>query len=222
MHATSRGNLRPDPESDAVLAIFFSISNDAPPTSPTPRCSTGIIYLQDESAENRRLLHRSGALLDHLQLIPVADEVSIFRQLAQLFVTWNPDILVGYEIEMLSWGYVLQRGTKLGIPIYEWLSRVPAKSQQASDKIINPPEDIIEGGYIVEKNSDISIVGRIVLNLWRLLRVEVSPLLCRNDRLAIHGLVLPSRARLLFRATRLKTWPSTFCTGGFQTIRSNR
>lgn len=71
---------------------------------------------------------------------------------------------------MLSWGYLLQRASFLGIPIYNCLSRVPTAN---GDKGFPNQDDIVEGGYIVEKNSDIAVVGRIVLNLWRILRSEV-------------------------------------------------
>ena len=74
------------------------------------------------------------------------------------------------QIEMLSWGYLLQRGTVLGIHVQNQLSRIPGGFPDRHGGI---PEDIIEGGYMVEKNSDITIGGRIVLNLWRILRVEV-------------------------------------------------
>lgn len=71
---------------------------------------------------------------------------------------------------MVSWGYLLQRGTILGINVNNQLSRIPGAFP---DRPAGIPEDIIEGGYMVEKNSDITIGGRIVLNLWRILRVEV-------------------------------------------------
>jgi len=72
---------------------------------------------------------------------------------------------------MLSWGFLLQRGASLGLAINNLLCRIPGVIERAHN-----PEDHIEGGYMTEKNSDIAILGRIVLNLWRLLRVEVSPI----------------------------------------------
>ena len=69
---------------------------------------------------------------------------------------------------MLSWGFLLERGTLLGLAMNNLLSRVPSVVERTYNT-----EDVIEGGYMVEKNSDIAILGRIVLNLWRLLRVEV-------------------------------------------------
>lgn len=71
---------------------------------------------------------------------------------------------------MVSWGYLLQRSKFLGIPLHNLLSRIP---ETVPDRPVANPEDVIEGGYMVEKNSDINIPGRIILNLWRILRVEV-------------------------------------------------
>lgn len=72
------------------------------------------------------------------------------------------------KIEMLSWGYLLHRASYLGCSITDQLSRVHVGCDAPKLQ-----QDIIEGGYMVEKNSDVSILGRIVLNLWRLLRSEV-------------------------------------------------
>ena len=40
---------------------------------------------------------------------------------------WDPDVLVGYEIQMLSWGYILKRASKLDIKLCPRLSRLPGE-----------------------------------------------------------------------------------------------
>ena len=175
LHLASRGSLRPDPEFDSVLAVFYSITHDAPPqASQRPLSVTGIIVVSDPC---EGLLKKTGVLIDGLQVVEVADEAALFRQLSRLVAEWNPDILVGYEIEMLSWGYLLQRGSKMGWPVQEWLSRLRTTGGRPERPTLPESGDIIEGGYMVEKNSDIAVPGRIVLNLWRLLRAEV---ICQN------------------------------------------
>ena len=59
---------------------------------------------------------------------------------------------------------------QIGFPIYDLLSRVPGTTSERKISSGDPTE---YNGYTSEKNSDIAIVGRIVLNLWRLLRGEV-------------------------------------------------
>jgi hypothetical protein len=71
------------------------------------------------------------------------------------------------QIEMLSWGYLLQRGTVLGIHVQNQLFWIPRGFPERHGGI---PEDINEGGYMVDKNSYITIGGRIVLNLWQIIR----------------------------------------------------
>lgn len=167
LHLSSREHLRPDPEFDPVLALFYSITHDAPPVSTSgPLFVTGVIVIGEKD-----LLNKSGVVLEDLHVELVPDELSLFRRLSLLVADWNPDLLVGYEIEMLSWGYLLQRGKKMGWPVHDWLSRIPNGRPERT--ALPESGDIIEGGYIVEKNSDIAVPGRIVLNLWRLLRVEV-------------------------------------------------
>lgn len=42
---------------------------------------------------------------------------------------FDPDILVGYEVQMHSWGYLLQRAAVLGVDLCQQLSRVPGTSR---------------------------------------------------------------------------------------------
>lgn len=42
---------------------------------------------------------------------------------------FDPDILVGYEIQMRSWGYLLQRAAVLGADLCQQLSRVPGTAR---------------------------------------------------------------------------------------------
>lgn len=38
---------------------------------------------------------------------------------------YDPDILLGYEIQMHSWGYLLQRAAALSVDLCQMISRVP-------------------------------------------------------------------------------------------------
>ncbi|XP_059350922.1 DNA polymerase zeta catalytic subunit-like isoform X2 [Daphnia carinata] len=173
LHIETRQSLRPDPEFDAVIALFYTVTNDVPLHSPTPDMVTGVIVIDPEktpeSNQKSKFFRRSGIV--NVEFLSVGSEAALFEQLRELVSFWDPDIVVGYEIEMLSWGYLLQRGKFLGINVQNQLSRIPGAFPERPTGVL---EDIIEGGYMVEKNSDITIGGRIVLNLWRILRVEVA------------------------------------------------
>lgn len=79
---------------------------------------------------------------------------------------WDPDILLGFEVQMLSWGFLLQRATALGIDLAPQLSRVQDSSATARF-------DAQSDQWGARHTSEISITGRIVLNVWRLMRHEV-------------------------------------------------
>lgn len=67
---------------------------------------------------------------------------------------WNPDIIAGYEIEMASWGYLIERGYVLNLNLLKELSRIPNERLRNEDEL--------------------KITGRIVLDFWRLLRHEIA------------------------------------------------
>ncbi|XP_060083937.1 uncharacterized protein LOC132563202 [Ylistrum balloti] len=271
LHAETRGDLRPDPEVDAIKAVFYSISNDVNPAkgktqvtgviivdlvsadaemalkerqkkrndsqtpsplsipsgsnlarsrspqpcssrlrspkastsrsksplssssqspqpstskcrSPSPKPSTlrgrrakakGAVTpppRRYDSTEDipSTFLQRSGIALDDLQVTYVRDEEELYHVfLEDPIAKWDPDILVGYEIQNFSWGYLLQRASHLSIPLCSKLSRVP---EEKTGSHFSATKD----EYGADHMSEIHIVGRIVLNLWRLLRHEIT------------------------------------------------
>jgi DNA polymerase zeta len=50
----------------------------------------------------------------------------------------DPEILVGYEVQMSSWGYLIERAAKLGFNLAPKLSRMPGKER---DSKMNEEED---------------------------------------------------------------------------------
>lgn len=98
LHIKTREALRPDPEFDAVIALFYTITNDVPIESTTPEILTGVIVVDPEagSKQDRKSFKRAGIV--GLDVVSVSSEVGLFQQFVQLVGTWNPDILVGYEV----------------------------------------------------------------------------------------------------------------------------
>lgn len=93
----------------------------------------------------------------------VSSEEDLLNSLITLIRHCDPDILVGWEIESLSWGYVLQRASCIGFNNFMWkISRIsnitPISKEQISDK---------------ENLSDAKIPGRIILDVWRIMRHEI-------------------------------------------------
>lgn len=96
----------------------------------------------------------------------VSSEGDLLNSLIILIRHCDPDILVGWEIECLSWGYVIHRASRIGIKNFMWqISRIsnitPTSKAQTSDD---------------ENFTDVKIPGRIVLDAWRIMRPEMGKL----------------------------------------------
>uniref|UniRef100_A0A8C0MB37 DNA polymerase zeta catalytic subunit n=1 Tax=Canis lupus familiaris TaxID=9615 RepID=A0A8C0MB37_CANLF len=172
LHARTRRDLEPDPEFDPICALFYCISSDTPLPDTDKTELTGVIVIDKDktvSSQDIRyqtpLLIRSG--ITGLEVTYAPDEKALFQEIADIIKRYDPDILLGYEIQMHSWGYLLQRAAALSVDLGQMISRVP------DDKIENrfaPERD----DYGSETMSEINIVGRITLNLWRIMRNEVA------------------------------------------------
>ncbi|XP_016072971.1 PREDICTED: DNA polymerase zeta catalytic subunit isoform X1 [Miniopterus natalensis] len=172
LHARTRRDLEPDPEFDPICALFYCISSDTPLPNTDKTELTGVIVIDKDktvSSQDIRfqtpLLIRSG--ITRLEVTYAADEKALFQEIADIIKRYDPDILLGYEIQMHSWGYLLQRAAALSVNLCQMISRVP--------------DDKIENRFAAERDdygsdtmSEINIVGRITLNLWRIMRNEVA------------------------------------------------
>lgn len=89
------------------------------------------------------------------------NEEALLNSLVNLITRVDPEILIGWELETLSWGYVFQRASSLGMNLYKRISRIPA----TQGKWEAQPRDI-------ETLAEVKLPGRIVLDIWRLMRHE--------------------------------------------------
>lgn len=112
----------------------------------------------------RPLLSRSG-VTDH-EVQYVAEEKDLFFALIKIIRKWDPDILIGYEVQMFSWGFLLERALTFEIDFCTWLSRVKGSSSASN-------MDAEKDRWGAAHTSEIKIAGRIILNVWRLMRHEV-------------------------------------------------
>ncbi|XP_015992480.2 DNA polymerase zeta catalytic subunit isoform X1 [Rousettus aegyptiacus] len=172
LHARTRRDLEPDPEFDPICALFYCISSDTPLPDTDKTELTGVIVIdKDKTVSNQDtryqtpLLIRSG--ITRLEVTYAADEKALFQEITDIIKRYDPDILLGYEIQMHSWGYLLQRAAALSVDLCHMISRVP--------------DDKTENRFAAERDeygsdtmSEINIVGRITLNLWRIMRNEVA------------------------------------------------
>ncbi|KAM8952408.1 DNA polymerase zeta catalytic subunit isoform 2-T2 [Pelodytes ibericus] len=200
LHARTRRDLEPDPEFDPICALFYCFSADSRLPSTDKKEITGAIVIRQENTtnEDRRrsapLLTRSG--ISGFEVTNAVDEKELFEKLLHLVRRYDPDILVGYEVQMRSWGYLLQRASALNVDLCQKMSRIPDDNKEnrfTSDK----------DEYGADTMSEINIVGRIVLNAWRMMRSEVALTNYSFENVAFH--ILHQRFPL-FSLRTLSDW----------------
>ena len=192
LHVRTRASLRPDPEFDPVLAIFYFIHNDwllpsggggdrshdnntelgiiavdvdnagfrqslvgkpspvkpkgskgersqgkGPAShpkqkSPSPLKSPTLSPLAGGSTSSspqlriKRFLDGCG-LATEIKVTYVSSELELIEKLVQLVGRVDPDFLIGYEVTMASWGYLIERAATLNINLTNELSRIPSE-----------------------------------------------------------------------------------------------
>nr|XP_015209617.1 PREDICTED: LOW QUALITY PROTEIN: DNA polymerase zeta catalytic subunit [Lepisosteus oculatus] len=201
LHARTRRDLEPDPEFDPICALFYCITSDAllPGTDKTEL--TGAIVVDKDysscgpgSESTAPLLVRSG--ITGLQVTYTTDEKELFQAVIDTIRRYDPDILLGYEVQMRSWGYLLQRASALGVDLCQQLSRVPG---DAKENRFSAESD----EYGADTMTEINIIGRITLNVWRMMKTEVTLNNYSFENVAFH--VLHQRFPL-FSPRTLSEW----------------
>lgn len=145
---------------DIYTTCPFFFKGQASTSMQTPQHSiSGKTPFQD-------CLLRDAGISKELNIITEQQETDAINRVMKLVRDWDPDILLGFEVQMLSWGYLMQRASTLGIDLASQLSRVQDSSGTAR---FDAEKDQWGARYM----SEISITGRIVLNVWRLMKHEV-------------------------------------------------
>lgn len=156
VHTSVRGDLNPDPALDAIEAIFLTVTNDSPSDHFLPKNLTEILVVDDMTPPK---------YLDRCifqKVTYVSNEKEIIERVIELVKQHDPDIMCGYEIEMNSWGYFLERAQLLDFEIVKEVSRITEKFRQKRFRGEN------------EKDFEGRILGRIMFNVWRLFRHELA------------------------------------------------
>ncbi|OEL29890.1 DNA polymerase zeta catalytic subunit [Dichanthelium oligosanthes] len=176
----SRGELRPDPRFDAINAVSLAIEDDADNTVEVH------VFIRDNSGKSRSRRNLDGIAGCNVDVFP--EERDLLNNLISTVCSIDPDILVGWEIQLGSLGFLAERAAYLGIGLLKRISRTPphevnhppkvpvddssqvlAEATSADDVI----DDVSENDWSHTHASGIHVGGRIVLNLWRLMRAEV-------------------------------------------------
>lgn len=161
VHVNTRDDFFPNPNEDEITGIFWAFQSaysDEWNDETALKC--GAIFVCDSADEKRKL--KTACKFD---TEICSSELDLIKTLVDVVKLYDPDILSGYEVSSSSWGYVIERGKKK----YEYdLCGMLARIQITNKNIIG------ENPWALNHTSAITITGRHMFNIWRILRNEVS------------------------------------------------
>lgn len=179
--ANSNGPLRADPRVCPVEAIYYCVRDDfeireAGNDQHTDKM--GILCLQRGTV---------GEFPQAAQYAPNAaktyfnSELELLNAFRDLVVQIDPDLVMGYECQQNSLGYVFERSIHLGIPKY-----IPSFGRADGD--LGNQFDVTGDSWGGQHASGISMVGRVVFNVWRIMRSELALQSYSFENIAFHVL----------------------------------
>ncbi|XP_021772931.1 DNA polymerase zeta catalytic subunit-like [Chenopodium quinoa] len=183
MEVRIQGDLRPDPRHDSINIIVIAVQNDSSP-------SVDIYALLHGSTEGcgRNLDGISGC-----RMLVYPEERDLLDKFISITCSIDPDILIGWDIQGNSLGFLAERASHLGLSLINKISRTPAERKAvnrdldtsdkgtaaavSADSLMS--DTVLDDNTIIEDEwgrthaSGVHVTGRIVLNVWRLVRSEV-------------------------------------------------
>lgn len=163
LHVQTKGDFKPNPETDPICAIFYSLEGYY--VNGVAMCRNGIIAVNDE---NLGYFERNDVTIQFAQ-----NEQELLEMFFHKVRLYDPDIFASYELELQSWGYLIDRGCALNLNFSNALSRMPLEKEQIKKEQQLQDEEATnndQGEYFTE----LKIHGRILLDVWRLLRYEIA------------------------------------------------
>jgi DNA polymerase elongation subunit (family B) len=186
LHAISRANLHPNPDIDPIGFIIYTVYNQKPTSQnlfDRAQFESHLIIFDKEkrSLATKRYLGYSSEQAAATRFASVSyahKEEELFDFVLEAVSAYDPDILLGFEIQKLSWCYLVRRAIALNVSdFFPRLSRLPKSKRESVMRIslakpsAKPNKPTVE---IASVPHELVIAGRVVLNLWRILRSEIS------------------------------------------------
>ncbi|KAK9818869.1 hypothetical protein WJX74_003598 [Apatococcus lobatus] len=160
VHADCRGTLLPDPRYDATRCIIMSVFDDNEDV-PDGRFATRLLQYDAAAPPGTT----TASPLPGIQNEVHATEELLLDAFTEALRALDPDIIVGFEVQKGSLGYLADRAAALErTSLLREVSRVPelksVKENQTDE-------------YGQLHQSGLHSTGRIIINLWRALRSEL-------------------------------------------------
>ncbi|CAD7702237.1 unnamed protein product [Ostreobium quekettii] len=159
VHTNCRGHLLPDPRYDEIRCIVLAVTGGSYGISDGTFPTHVLISCPPEEARNVTAPMISNCITRHF-----SSEVELLKGFVESVGVLDPDIVLGFEAQMESLGYLSDRANQLDMNLLRIMSRVPGRSSLKEGQVDQ---------YGYKKATGIHSVGRIFLNLWKILRAEV-------------------------------------------------
>lgn len=92
----------PSPEHNEIFAAFYSFQSVDSSALTSGMIIVGTTSVRKPSSRNT-------------QIDVVSTELALLNQIVDIVVDLDPDIVVGWEIQAASWGYLNERGRQYGL-----------------------------------------------------------------------------------------------------------
>ncbi|KAF8581637.1 hypothetical protein K439DRAFT_1635972 [Ramaria rubella] len=155
--SVSEGHKVPSPDEDEIVAVFYSLHDERKvEDSTTAGYKTGIVAVESERFDARMIRNI-------LNVKIMSNELDLINSIIDIVLDFDPDILAGWEVQAASWGYLEARGRTFGLDVSDAICRAPVRQfGGGSDQ------------WGMRHTSTFKVVGRHVLNVWRVMRAELS------------------------------------------------
>ncbi|KAI0510395.1 hypothetical protein KFK09_010996 [Dendrobium nobile] len=208
IQAESRGDLKPNPKFDAINILSLVVRED------TSNVCQSYVLLR---VIDEKLVEKNGNGVSVCNLFFFTEEKLLLEHFVEIISYFDPDVLMGWEIQVGSLGYLAERASYLGMKLLKKLSRTPFHEirdkleDSGHSKLSDVHPGVIENSIIEDEwgrthASGLHVGGRIVLNIWRLMRAELKLNMYTAE--AVAEVVLRQKIPL-FSHRKLNQWYSS-------------
>ncbi|EEB05155.1 DNA polymerase zeta catalytic subunit Rev3 [Schizosaccharomyces japonicus yFS275] len=155
--ASSHVDKLPDPKKDKLQGCFFAFQFD-----PNVEGIDGMCCILCDDTIPLELYQKA---FPHVYFILVDTEIELINEVISVTRDIDPTLLCGYEIQQSSWGYVIERAMMQFQ--YDLTSELSRLKQFESGKFGSKDDP---WGH--RKATSLHVVGRHLLNIWRLMKGE--------------------------------------------------
>lgn len=170
--ALSQGSRVADPENDEIVVAFYSYQGEdhiSVDGNRTVGYKRRMIAVQSSELDLRRLRD--------FDIEVVSGELELINAIVDQINDLDPDIVTGWEVQSASWGYLNARAHQFGqcVAGNKDTSLIPCclVGFDVGELISRAPSSQLGGGvdqWGQRHTSTFKVVGRHVLNVWRIMR----------------------------------------------------